>query len=87
MDKQTRLEHYKILLDAFKKRHEDTIDNGLCWCFKEIIGTTKPYSDFRNEYPELYAQKPIKSNNWYWWPLESRKLRIEALKKAIELCQ
>ena len=88
MTKQERLEHYKILLDAFKKNHEDTFDNGFCWCFKAIIGTGAYYGQFEILYPELYGQKPKnKTNGFYWWPTRDRKQRISALKKAIELCK
>ena len=88
MNKQTRLEHYKILLDAYERKHEDTFDNGFCWAFKKIIGTDAYYGQFEILYPELYSQKPQdEKHGFYWWSTRNRKSRINALKKAIELCQ
>ena len=87
MTKQERLEHYKILLDAYERKHEDTFDYGFCWAFKKIIGTDAYYEQMEAIYPELYSQKPDEKHGFYWWSTQKRKSRINALKKAIELCQ
>jgi hypothetical protein len=44
----------------------------------------------KNILPELYAQKPkncYKPNPDFWWKPGLKEPRIEALKKAIELCE
>ena len=60
MTKQTRLKHYKILLDAYEtyEKNHEYLDEGFCWATKKIVGNRKIYDDFRSEYPELYKQDP-----------------------------
>ena len=41
-----------------------------------------------NRYVEWVQQKPpFAEANCLWWPIEDRKSRIKALKKAIKLCK
>ena len=90
MTKQTRLKHYKILLDAYEtyEKNHEYLSEGFCWATKMIIGNRKIYDDFRSQYPELYKQRPETMwSDYCWWEQGYRKPRIEALKKAIELCK
>ena len=82
--KKKRLEVYEQILELYE--NNENIWHGICLNIHDLtkISPDNVYSEF----PELAAQKPEHKNfNKHWWPLRSKQPRINALKKAIELCQ
>lgn len=60
---------------------------GMCWVLQEVGAGIKAYY-MGSYFPELLAQRPshLEPNEEYWFEQGVKHPRIEALKKAIELC-
>lgn len=88
MKKKERLSLYKQALQDFENRNWYT-DIGFCHYFSRKHHIEVYFrSYFEETFPELYAQKPEVEASivGHWWENGDRKSRVEALKKAIELC-
>lgn len=61
---------------------------GICELIDALCGnySSPAMIDIENLFPEIYAQRPVFPYSIYWWPEDEKQQRIDALNKAIELC-
>jgi hypothetical protein len=57
---------------------------GLCWALNHMGHYVYEDGKMQELFPELYAQKPKRTVNAWWWKIGDWKPRNEALRKAIE---
>lgn len=87
----TNKEIYERVLEIVDKQYWMPI-LGCFACEAGVCDLISCYSDIgiyiKHDYPEWEAQKPVytKLTSPYWWPIDDRESRKEALKKAIALC-
>jgi hypothetical protein len=73
-------------LDLYSSFNPATV--GVCEFLKEF---SKDHDTFQiEEFPEFVKQIPKIPKNGqfgFWWPIHDKKVRLEALSKAIDLCK
>ena len=88
---QQRHDIYVSALEYYKKR-EKLKRMGLCGAISYCpvnLNYNYPWNAYTNMemYIEIMQLKPKNCKSMYWWPRNRRRVRIEALKTAIQITQ